>query len=93
VKKLFALLAVAALTAVGCDDKKSTGKPSSATTGGTYVDTKTVHGEAHATVTNTVLEHKATVTETKTVEKTVTKPDNKGPGLPDGKDKPKGDGK
>jgi hypothetical protein len=86
VKKIFALLAVAALAAVGCDDKKTTGKPSNATTGGTYERTVTGHGESHATVTNTVLEHKATVTDTKTVEKTVTKP-----ALPE-KDKPKGDG-
>lgn len=86
-KKLFALIAVAALAAVGCDDKKSTGKPSSATTGGTYVQTNTVRGETHATVINTVLQHTATVNETKTVEKTVTKP-----ALPE-KDKPKGEGK
>ena len=89
-KKLFALLAVAALAAVGCDDKKSTGKPSSATTGGTYERTVTGRGEAHTTVINTVLEHKATVTDTKTDVKTVTKPADKGPGLPDGKGKGNG---
>lgn len=85
-KKIFALLAVAALAAVGCDDKKTTAKPPS-TTGGTYDVTKTAHGEAHTAVTNTVFEHKATVTDTKTDVKTVTKP-----ALPE-KDKPKGDGK
>src|SRR5687768_15436646 len=42
VKKLFALLAVVSLAAIGCDDKKSTPKPTNATTGGTYEKKDTV---------------------------------------------------
>lgn len=88
-KKLFALLAVAALAAVGCDDKKSSGKPSSATTGGTYVKTDTVRHDVTNRVTNTVEVHTGTETRVHTVATTVTKPagDNKGPGLPNGKGK------
>ena len=93
-KKLFALLAVFTLAAVGCEDKKSTGKPSSATQGGTFVKTDTVKHESTAHVTNTVVQHTAAVTETKTVEKTVTvnKTPDKGPGLPNG-DKKRDGGK
>lgn len=88
-KKLFALLAVAALTAVGCDDKKTTGKPSNATTGATYDQTNTVRVNATTVVQNTVVQHTATITDTKTVQKTVTVPEKGGPGIP-----PKGpDGK
>lgn len=93
-KKLFALLAVAALAAVGCDDKKSTGKPSSATSGATYAQTNTVRHDVTNRVTNTVEVHTGTETRVHTVATTVTKPagDNKGPGLPNGKDnKGKGD--
>ena len=84
-KKLFALLAVVSLAAIGCDDKsKTTGKPSTQTTGGNYVKTDTVKVEAHATVTNTVNVNTAVITDTKTVAVTKTvegrKPD--GPGLP-----------
>jgi hypothetical protein len=98
VKKLFALLAVCSLAVfVGCDDKKSTGKPSNATTGGTYDKKDTVRHDVNATVTNTVVQHTAVETNTKTVAvtKTVdaTKTPDKGPGLPDSKDKKPGDGR
>jgi len=89
-KKLFALLAVASLAAVGCNDNKTTGKPSNATTGGTFVKTDTVRHDVTVPLTNTVIHNTAVETNTKTVEKTVTKPG--GPGLPDGKGKG-GDGK
>jgi hypothetical protein len=88
VKKLFVLLAVVSLAAIGCDDKKSTGKPSSATTGGTYEKKDTVRVETHATVTNTVVQHTAVLTDTKTVAVTKTVDAGKkpadGPGLPKG---------
>ena len=71
-KKLFALLAVVSLAAIGCDDKKSTGKPSNATTGGTYLKTDTVKVETTATVTDTVKVNTAVVTDTKTVKVTKT---------------------
>jgi hypothetical protein len=95
VKKLFALLAVVALAAVGCDDKKTTGKPSNATTGGTYEKKDTVRADTTATVTNTVLQHTATETKTNTVQVTKTvdvpkKPGGEGPTPPD-KPKDKGD--
>jgi hypothetical protein len=54
-----------------------------------------VRVETHATVTDTVIRHTGTETNTNTVRVTVTKdktPD-KGPGLPDSKDKKPGDGK
>jgi hypothetical protein len=90
VKKILALLAVFALAAVGCDDKKSSGgTKTNAATGGTYERTVTGRGEAQATVTNTLLEHKATVTDTKTKAVTVTVPgDNPkgGPAIPPGGD-------
>ena len=97
-KKLFALLAVCSVAVfAGCDDKKSTGKPSNATTGGTYEKKDTVRHDVTATVTNTVLQHTAvetrvnTVAVTKTVD--VSKTPEKGPGLPAGdRDKPKGNG-
>jgi hypothetical protein len=82
VKKLFALLAVAALAAVGCDDKKSTGKPSNATTGGTYVKTDTVRHDVTTHVTNTVELHTAVETRLHTAATTVTKPGDKGPAVP-----------
>lgn len=88
-KKLFALFAVAALAAVGCDDKKSTGKPTNAATGGTYRQTDTVKERHTAVVTDTVIHGTASVKETGTVKVTKTVTENpKGPGLPD-KDKSK----
>jgi hypothetical protein len=89
VKTLFALFAVAALAAVGCEDKKSTGKPTNATTGGTYRQTDTVRERGTTVVTDTVIHGTATVRETGTVKVTKTVTDTpKGPGLPD-KDKNK----
>ena len=87
-KKLFALFAVAALAAVGCDDKKSTGKPTNATTGGTFVKTDTVARDVTTKVTNTVVVGTDVVTRTHTVGTTVTVPGGtrtkpEGPGLPD----------
>ena len=90
-KKLFALLAVVSLAAIGCDDKKSTGKPSNATTGGTYVKTDTVKVEVPGTVIDTVKVTTATITDTKTVRVTRTEKDG-GPTPPPvgGTDKDKG---
>ena len=96
-KKLFALLAVVSLAAIGCDDKKSTPKPTNATTGGTYEKKDTVKVETHATVTNTVVQHTAVITDTKTVAVTRTIDAGKKPvGGPDvppagGPDKKPGD--
>jgi hypothetical protein len=85
VKKIFALLAVFSLAAIGCDDKKTTGKPSSATTGGTYVKTDTRAVDVTKTVVNTVVQGTEVVTNTKTVAVTRTvdrTPEKGGPGLP-----------
>jgi hypothetical protein len=83
VKKLFALLAVVALAAIGCDDKsKTTGKPSGATGGGTFEKKDTVQREVNATVTNTVLQHTAVETKTNTVAVTKTVDVTKTPGGP-----------
>jgi hypothetical protein len=90
VKKLFALFAVAALAAVGCDDKKTSSK-TNATTGGTYIQKNTVEERGRATVTDTVVQQTGTVRSTETARVTTTVKDTKpgGPGLPDknGKDK------
>ena len=86
-KKILAFVAVFALAAVGCDDKGKSTSKTSAGTGGTYEKRDTVKVESHATVTNTVLQHTATVTETKTaaVTKTVDVPKG-GPAIPPGGD-------
>jgi len=85
VKKVFALLAVAALAAVGCDDKKSTNKPENKT-GGTYVQTNKAETTVHTEVTHTKVVGTETATHTDTKVNTVTKP-----ALPDGgKDKKPG---
>ncbi len=90
-KKLFALLAVAALAAVGCDDKKSTAKPENKT-GGTYLQTVKTDTTVHTDVTHTKVigVETATHTDTKVHTVTTTKPGDKGPGLPDGKGKGEG---
>jgi hypothetical protein len=82
VKKILALLAVCALGAVGCDDKGKTtgGTKTTATAGGNYERTVTVPATGHATVTDTVHEHKATETKTETKVVTKTVEDNKKPG-------------
>ena len=88
VKKMFALLAVFALAAVGCDDKKTTAKDK-----GTTTITKTVGADATVTKVNTVVPVTATKTDTKVVEvtKTVT-PKPELPPIPDPKkDEPKKD--
>jgi hypothetical protein len=73
VKKIFALLAVCSLAIfVGCDDKKSTGKPTNATTGGTYVKTDTVRHDVTATVTDTVIHNTRADTRLNTVVVTTT---------------------
>jgi uncharacterized lipoprotein NlpE involved in copper resistance len=93
VKKIFALLAVAALAAVGCDDKKSTNKPSDKTNT-PHTTPMTTPETTHAATPATT--HAATPA---TTHAATTKPESKkpdGPGLPDGtkeKDKPKGEGK
>jgi hypothetical protein len=92
VKKLFALFAVAALAAVGCDDKKSTGG------GGTKTQTRTESVLHTATNTRTLADVTVRKDVTNTVDLTVrvtpsvTKPTDKGPVVPDpnkknGKDK------
>ena len=92
-KKLFALLAVVSLAAIGCDDKsKTTGKPTSATNaGGTYVQTDTARRDVTNTATATVVHNTVAETRVNTVLVTTTvtgkKPD--GPGLPGDKDKGK----
>ena len=91
-KKLFALLAVVSLAAIGCDDKKSTGRPSNATTGGTYVKTDTVKVETHATVTDTVKVNTQGVLDTKTVRVTTTVK-GEGPAVPPAGGKNDKDGK
>jgi hypothetical protein len=87
VKKLFALFAVAALAAVGCDDKKTTGKPAGTGTGGTYIQKNTVEDRGRATVTDTVIRDTGTVRVTDTVRVTTTvdktKPGDKGKNGPD----------
>ena len=86
-KKLFALLAVVSLAAIGCDDKKSTGKPTDATKGNTYGQTNTVRADVTTRVTDTVVVNTATDTRTNTVVATTTVPAKKapdGPGLPKG---------
>jgi hypothetical protein len=88
VKKLFALLAVAALAAVGCDDKKTTAKPADKTTPHTTPMTTPLTTPATTPATTV----HATPATTPTSTKSDTKKD--GPNLPDGKEKPKGgDGK
>jgi len=70
------------------DNKTTAGKPSNATSGGTYVQTNKTQVDTHATVTNTLVVGTETVTKTHTREVTVTVPKtDKGPGLPDGKGK------
>jgi hypothetical protein len=100
VKKLFAVLAVFALAAVGCDDKKSSNKPTNATTGGTYVSTVTHKDTVINKVTDTVVEkhvnetHVGTVVNTTTVKETVKPADPKLPTPPaGGGDKGKDGGK
>ena len=87
-KKIFALMVVACLAAIGCDDKKSTGgKPSNAEKGGPWVQTNTVRSDVTNRVTNTVVVNTAVETRTATVGNTVTVPGTTkptGPGLPDG---------
>jgi hypothetical protein len=83
VKKLFALLAVFSLAAIGCDDKsKSTGKPTNATQGGTYMKTDTREHDVTNKVTNTVVQNTVDVTRVHTAATTVTvnKTPDKGPG-------------
>jgi hypothetical protein len=93
VKKLFALVAVVSLAAIGCEDKKST---NSKPTGGTYEKTNKVETHATVKVTDTVKEHTVANTHTATEHNTVKVPDKttkpEGPTPPKG-DKPKGDGK
>jgi hypothetical protein len=105
VKKILALLAVFALTAVGCDDKKSTGK-STQTTGSNLERKDTVRKDVVTTVINTVHVTTAIETNLKTNVKTVEVPAKgdaprgdtpKGPAVPPpggdaGKDK-KNDGR
>ena len=86
-KKLFAMFAVCALAAVGCDDKnKSTG---GAKTNTTLVTTKTEKVETQTNVTHTVVENKVIEKDTKvnvattTVQGKTTGPD-KGPTPPGG---------
>lgn len=73
-KKLFALVAVFSLVAIGCDDKKSTKKVDSAATGGTYVKTNKVGVDTTVRVTDTVIVDTKHVADTKTVKATVTVP-------------------
>jgi hypothetical protein len=89
VKKLFALMVVASLAAIGCDDKK-TSPPKG---GGTVTDTKTQTVVRTGVDTRTVVEATRTdvITNTKIVTTTVPeKPKKDGPSVPDPK---KGDGK
>lgn len=81
-KKLFALLAVCSLAAIGCDDKKSTKKVDSAATGGTYMRTDKVGVDKTVRVTDTVIVDTKVVADTKTVKATVTVPAGS-PKLPD----------
>jgi hypothetical protein len=88
VKKLFALMVVASLAAIGCDDKK-TSPPKG---GGTVTQTKTNTVVGTETHTKTVVETSATKTISVPVVTTTTIKDKKpdGPVVPDPK---KGDGK
>jgi hypothetical protein len=89
VKKLFALLAVFSLAAVGCQDSKTSNKP--AGTGGTYDKTNKVEAHTTVKVTDTIVEHKQTETKVGTEHANVKVPDKtkpEGPSTP-----PKGDSK
>lgn len=88
-KKLFALLAVFCLAAVGCQDSKTSNKPTNVnSSGGTFEKKDTVRVEGHTTVVNTVVHHTATITDTKTGVKTVdVKTPEKAPTLPGDKGK------
>jgi hypothetical protein len=86
VKNLFALFAVAALAAVGCDDKgKSSGRATNQSTGSHLVQTNRATVDTTTHVTNTVHLGTETGTRTHTEVRTVTKPESKpgGPAVPD----------
>jgi hypothetical protein len=95
VKKLFAVLAVFALAAVGCDDKKTSAKPGDK--GTVVVQTNKAEQTVHTDVTHTKIVGTETVHKTDTRVHTVEVPNTKtekGPTPPaGGGDKPKGDGK
>jgi hypothetical protein len=88
VKKLFALMVVASLAAIGCDDKK-TSPPKG---GGTVTDTKTRTAVGTGTETRTVIEATRTNTVTNTNVITTTVPEKKkdGPTIPPDPKKPDG---
>ena len=72
-KKLFALLAVVSLAAIGCDDKKSTtAKPEGRTTGGVYVKTDTIQKDTTVRITDTVVVNTNTIVNTDKVLATTT---------------------
>jgi hypothetical protein len=89
VKKLFALMAIASLAAIGCDDKK-TSPPKG---GGTVTQTRTNTVVGTDTYTRTVVETSATKTLSVPVVTTTTIKDSKKPDGPVVPDPKKGDGK
>ena len=87
-KKIFALLAVVALAAVGCDDKKTTGKPADKTTPTTHTTPDTTSKPTPVTTAAPPVTT-ATKPETTTTKTETKKPGGDGPSVPE-KSKEKG---
>jgi hypothetical protein len=95
VKKLFALLAVVALAAVGCDDKKTTAKPPDKTSGASVPSTHMTPDSTKTPATHSSPSTASALSTSSSPSKPDTAPPKKpeGPAVPpagDSKDK-KGD--